>query len=183
MDKIESIQILIGGRGGQGILLAGYILGKALIEEGYYVVNSETYSAETRGGFSRSDLIATKGDVEPDLIRIRKADIAVFMYPEQMESYADLACMSATVFIDGTFTDKPYRNWKTVYIYPFTQVAREELGNHRVANMVALGYLAGKTGIIKLDTLKKVVKESVRKEWMEINLKAIDLGYTRAREK
>ena len=180
MSEVKSIQILISGRGGQGILLAGYILGKALIEEGYYVVNSETYSAETRGGFSRSDLIATKGDVEPDLIRIRKAELAVFMYPEQMESYADLVSMNATVFIDGTYADKPYRNWETVYIFPFTETARGELGNHRVANMVALGYLAGKTDLVKLETLKNVVSKSVRSEWIDINIKALTVGYEKA---
>jgi len=182
MDELESIQILIGGRGGQGILLAGYILGKALIDEGYYVVNSETYSAETRGGFSRSDLIATKGEAEPDLIRIREADIAIFMYPEQMETYADLVSIDGTVFIDGTFTDKPYRKWKVVHIFPFTKAAREDLGNHRVANMVALGYLSGKTGLVKLETLKKIIRESVRKEWIDVNIKAIELGFDRAKD-
>jgi len=177
MEEKNRIQILIGGRGGQGILLAGYILGKALIEEGYYVVNSETYSAETRGGFSRSDLIALKGEEEPDLIRIRKADIALFMYPDQMKEYADLVSDDATVFIDGSFTNKPYKKWGMVYIYPFTNKARESLKNHRVANMIALGYIAAKTGLICLNTLKKVITLTVKKRWIDINIKAVEIGF------
>jgi 2-oxoglutarate ferredoxin oxidoreductase subunit gamma len=103
------------------------------------------------------------------------------MYPEQMETYADLVSMDATVFIDGTYTDKPSRNWKTVHIFPFTKVARDDLGNHRVANMVALGYLSGRTGLVKLETLNKIIRESVRREWVDINIKAIELGFNRAK--
>ncbi|RLG59986.1 hypothetical protein DRN87_04800 [Candidatus Geothermarchaeota archaeon] len=182
MNEKRRYQILIGGRGGQGILLAGYILGKALIREGYYVVNSETYSAETRGGFSRSDLIIMKGEEEPDLIRIRKADIAIFMYPEQMVQYADLVSDDATVFIDGSFTDKAYREWKSIYIYPFTKIAREELNNPRVANMVMLGYFAGKTELVSLESLKEAIRNTVKKDWIDINIKAVSLGYSRALE-
>lgn len=182
MEEDREFQILIGGRGGQGILLAGYILGKAFIREGYYVVNSETYSAETRGGFSRSDLIVMSGGEEPDLIRIRKADIAIFMYPEQMVEYADLVSDDAIVFIDGSFTDKPYKEWRNVYIYPFTNMAREKLNSHRVANMIMLGYFAGKTGLISLDSLKEAIKETVKKDWIDINIKAVTLGYEAAIE-
>ncbi len=177
MGEKGKYQILIGGRGGQGILLAGYILGKAFIEEGYYVVNSETYSAETRGGFSRSDLIVMSGEEEPDLIRIRKADIAIFLYPDQMRSYANLVSDNATVFLDSSFIKEPYKNWAKIYMYPFTEAARRELETPRVANIVALGYFAAKTRLIKLDTLKKVIKETVRKDWIDVNLKAVELGY------
>ena len=170
-------EILIGGRGGQGILLTGYLLGKAFIEEGYYVVNSETYSAETRGGFSRSDLIIIKGEEEPDLIRISNADIAIFMYPEQMEAYSSLVSDDATVFIDSTFASKPYKPWGKVYLYPFTDVAREKLDTSRVANIVALGYFIAKTGLLSLETVEKIIKSNVKKSWVTINLKAVKLGY------
>ena len=177
MKEKNEYEILIGGRGGQGILLTGYLLGKAFIEEGYYVVNSETYSAETRGGFSRSDLIIIKGEEEPDLIRISKADIAIFMYPEQMKAYSSLVSDNATVFIDSTFISKPYKPWSEVYLYPFTDVAREKLDTSRVANIVALGYFVAKTGLLSLETVEKIIKDNVKESWVAINLKAVKLGY------
>lgn len=180
--EFERLEILIGGRGGQGILLTGYILGKAFIKEGYYVVNSEIYSAETRGGFSRSDLIVTRNGEEPDLIRISSADIAIFMYPEQMKIYSPLVSYDAKVFIDSSFVSTPEMGWGEVYHFPFTDVARKELRNHRVANMVAIGYFIGKTDVLKLDTVKYIIQNTVRKNWVEINLDAVELGYRAAKE-
>ncbi|MGC8665254.1 MAG: 2-oxoacid:acceptor oxidoreductase family protein, partial [Conexivisphaera sp.] len=94
MSSGSKHEIVIAGRGGQGILLAGYILGKALVDEGYYVVNSEEYSAETRGGDSKAELIVAK-DEEPDLMTVQRADIAAFMYTDQMSKYYKLVGKSA----------------------------------------------------------------------------------------
>ncbi len=178
--SLERHEIIIAGRGGQGILLMGHILGRAFIEEGYYVVNSETYSAETRGGFSRSDIIIMSGEEEPDLIRIRRADIAVFLYVDQMNEYASLVDDNAIVFLDSSYISKPARNWKNIYFYPFSEAARDKLNNVRVANMVALGYFIGKTRFMKLETVKEIIKHHVKKEWIDINIKAVDLGYREA---
>jgi len=181
MEKAKKYQIIIAGRGGQGILLAGHILGKTLVKKGYYVVHSETYSAETRGGDSRSDLIVTIGE-EPDLIRIRRADIAIFMFDEQMERYAKWVKDDATVILDSTYIDKPTKNWSKIISIPFSKLAEEKVGNRRVANMVMLGSLSVITGLFEVDLLKEVVAESVRPEWKDVNLKAIDVGFEAAKE-
>jgi 2-oxoglutarate ferredoxin oxidoreductase subunit gamma len=176
MNKVKRYEIIIAGRGGQGILLAGYLMGRALIEKGYYVVNSETYSAETRGGDSRSELVVTIGE-EPDLIRIRKADIAIFMFDEQMEKYSKWVKDEALVILDSTYIKEPYKPWKEVYSFPFSRLAEEELGSIRVANMVMLGSFSAITGLYDIDTVKRVTEGHVKEQWKEINLKAIQLGY------
>ncbi|MET1128405.1 MAG: 2-oxoacid:acceptor oxidoreductase family protein [Thermoproteota archaeon] len=178
------LQIIIAGRGGQGILLAGYLLGKALINEGYYVVNGETYSAETRGGFSRSDLIVfTEGDEEVDLIKVSRADVAVFMYKEQIEMYKNLVNPSAKlVMVDSTFTDKVNEPWPRVELVPFTRIAEEKVGTGRVANIVMLGVFTYVTGLVKPETVIETIKETVRPRWREPNIKAFNAGYSYAEE-
>lgn len=171
------IEIIIGGRGGQGILVMGHILGKALVNKGCYVVNSEHYSAETRGGFSRSDLIVWLEEEEPDSILISKADYAIFMYPEQMVMYEGYVSEDAEVFIDSSFELSAPIKWTKAHLKPFTEVARRELGTERVANMVALGYFIGKTGLVDVEAVAKVIEETVRKDWVDINIKALTKGY------
>ncbi len=172
------LEIIIAGRGGQGILLAGYLLGKALITKGYYVVNSETYSAETRGGFSRTDLILFTSEDEVDLITVRKADVAVFMYKDQMYSYADLVKPDAKlVMLDSTFIEKPARNWPKVVSVPFTRLAEQATGTPRVANVFMLGVFTHVTGLVDPDTMLKVIETSVHPRWREVNKKAFQAGY------
>ncbi len=177
----ERYEILIAGRGGQGILLAGYLMGRALIEKGYYVVNSETYSAETRGGDSRSELVVMMGE-EPDLIRVRKANIAIFMFDEQMNKYAKWVREDAKVFLDSTFIKKPVMPWREVYSIPFTRLAEERVGNPRVANIVMLGAFSAITGLYDVESLKKAIRSHVKEQWVEVNLKAVDVGYEVGKE-
>ncbi|MET1101466.1 MAG: 2-oxoacid:acceptor oxidoreductase family protein [Pyrodictiaceae archaeon] len=183
MSQTGRLEIIIAGRGGQGILLAGYLLGKALVSRGYYVVNSETYSAETRGGFSRSDLIVFRSEEDLDLIKVRKADIAIFMYKEQMYSYSDLVSPNPKlVLIDSTFTDKPVKPWPNTFMVPFTRLAEEATGTYRVANIYMLGVFSYMTGMIDLDTLKETIKTTVNPRWRDLNLKAAEAGYKYASE-
>lgn len=177
----ERYEILIAGRGGQGILLAGYLMGRALIEKGYYVVNSETYSAETRGGDSRSELVVMMGE-EPDLIRVRKANIAIFMFDEQMNKYAKWVREDAKVFLDSTFIERPVMPWKEVYSIPFTKLAEEKVGNARVANIVMLGAFSAITDLYDVESLKKAIRSHVKGQWVEVNLKAVEVGYEVGRE-
>ncbi len=172
-------EILIAGRGGQGILLAGYILGLALVRStDYYVVHSEAYSAETRGGDSRSEIVIASTEEEADYMKVSRASIAVFMYKEQLAKYKSKVGSNALVLADSTYIteDMLEEGWKS-YLVPFSRIAEEKVGTIRVANMVMLGVFSALTGLVSLDGLKQAVKESVKPNWIEINLKALDVGY------
>ena len=176
MSSGSKHEIVIAGRGGQGILLAGYILGKALVDEGYYVVNSEEYSAETRGGDSKAELIVAK-DEEPDLMTVQRADIAAFMYTDQMSKYYKLVGRSATLVLDSTFIKEAPKDAGKAFMAPFTDVAEKQVGNIRTANMVMLGYFAAKIGLVGLDPLVNAMKSVTNPNWVEINAKALKAGY------
>ncbi len=169
-------EIVIAGRGGQGILLAGYILGKALVDEGYYVVNSEEYSAETRGGDSKAELIVAK-DEEPDLMTVQRADIAVFMYTDQLSKYYRLVGKGATLVLDSTFIKEAPKDAGKVLMAPFTEVAEKRVGNIRTANMVMLGYFASKVGLVGIDTLVSAMRSVTNPNWVEVNERALRTGY------
>jgi 2-oxoglutarate ferredoxin oxidoreductase subunit gamma len=174
---MAEFQVLIAGRGGQGILLAGYILSKALIRRGYYVVNSEEYTPETRGGDSVSEVIFS-GEEEPCLLRVRCADIAVFMYKDQVGKFSRLVSEETLVILDSTYIAEDAIGWGKIYRCPFSRIAKEEVGDVRAANLVMLGFLSAVSGIVSREDLEAVIREMFSGEALERNLKALALGYS-----
>ena len=73
-------EIIIGGRGGQGIQLMGYLLGYSLVKfKNLYVVQTEEYGASTRGGESYTELLVSDKESEVAAVKVRNATIGVFM--------------------------------------------------------------------------------------------------------
>lgn len=171
-------EILIAGRGGQGVLLIGRILGVAAAKYcGLYVTSSESYVAETRGGDSRVDIIVADSEDELDFIKVRNADIALFLHHEQLLKFSSLVASGAKVFTDETYVrELPAGvNW-VVYRAPYTRVAEDRLGTPRVANIVALGHLVGITRLVPEEAVEKSIDELVAGEWRDVNKKAFKLG-------
>ncbi len=170
-------EFLAAGRGGQGILILGHVLGLAAAKyTGLYVTGTESYDAETRGGDSRVDLIFTDSQDELDYFKVRSADIALFMYSDQLLKYRRLVGNEAIVFIDSSFHIPELRSSWQVYRVPYTDMAEEKLGTHVVANMIALGHIIRKTGLIDREAVISSIKEVVRKRWVSVDLKAFELG-------
>lgn len=173
------VEMLIIGRGGQGILLLGRVIGVAASKyAGLYVTSMEAYASETRGGESRVDLIVSDNPEEIDYVRVLNADIALFMYPYNLAKYSEILKRDAHVFINSTFgKEHPYSTQK-VFLKPYNEIAEKSVGTSRVANMVALGHLIAKTGVQKVEHVEKALKEIISENLYEINIKALKAGLT-----
>ncbi|MCS7108585.1 MAG: 2-oxoacid:acceptor oxidoreductase family protein [Sulfolobales archaeon] len=168
----------MAGRGGQGVLLLGRVLGLAASK--YYnlfATCSEAYVAETRGGDSRVDMIIATNEDEIDYIKVRKADIALFLHQEQLMRFGSLVGSNAKVFIDETFLKEIPRNveWQ-IFKAPYTQLAEHEFRTTRVSNMVALGHLIGTLKLIPKNFIENAIDELVSSEWRETNKAAFNFG-------
>ncbi len=63
---MKNIQIKIGGFGGQGIVLAGYILGKAAsIHDKKNATLTQSYGPESRGSSFSAQLIIGNDEIDP----------------------------------------------------------------------------------------------------------------------
>ncbi len=171
-------EILVIGRGGQGILLFGRILGLSATKyAGLHVAATESYGSETRGTESRVEMIIADRGEEIDYIRVRNANIVLIMYPYNLDKYLGSIGKDAMVFLNSTYIKelegKP--EWR-IYRAPYTEIAERETGTIRTANMVALGHIVGVTGIVKPEHVEQAIKELVRKDWIERNIKAFHAG-------
>ncbi len=167
-------EIIIVGRGGQGILFMGYILGLAASKfMGYSVVSYQSYSAETRGGRTRCELIISDEEDIIDDICVSEAEYAIIMYDgglEKIRGYTKVFYNSGLVAVSAL----PEECEKIGV--PATRIALEEFGSTIPANMVMLGAFA-LTRIVTLESLAGAVREVSRSEWADMNIKALNIGF------
>jgi len=177
----RTIEVSMGGSGGQGLVLMGLILAEAAgIHEGRQVVSSQLYGPESRGGASRSDVIIS--DDEIDYPEVEHPDVLFAFNQPSANKYAPHLKPGGTVIYDSTFVSDPPKVDGTVYQLPITKLAREKVGREIVANIVAIGALAALTGVVSREALTKAVMERVPKGTEEINRKALEVGFQAAEE-
>ncbi len=168
-------QISLSGTGGQGLILAGIILAEAAILDGKQTIQTQSYGPEARGGASKSEVIIS--DQEIDYPKATSADILLAMSQEACNKYIGLLKQDGKLIVDTTLVKTiPEVNAQKLAL-PITHIARTELGNVMVANIVALGALAGFAGVVDLECLTRAVLARVPKGTEELNKKALETGF------
>jgi len=164
--------VRLAGFGGQGIVLAGYILGKAAaVYDGQEAVLTQSYGPEARGGACSADLIISREAI--DYPYIDRPDILVVMSQEAYTRYAPTLAPEGLMIIDSDLVKAEGEGFLQA---PFTRLA-EELGARIAANIVMLGFLTATTGIVSRQALEEAVRTSVRERFIALNLKALEAGY------
>ncbi len=170
-------EIRFAGFGGQGILLAGIILGRAAaLYENKYAFQTQSIGPEARGGASRAEVVIS--DNPRDYPKVRKLDILVAMSQEALNKYiSDLLDGGVLIYDSSIIENIPETKGNIkVYPLPLTETAYK-LGNKIVANVVMLGSLVSLTGIISKDSIKKSVLDMVPEKFKDLNLKALHEGF------
>jgi 2-oxoglutarate ferredoxin oxidoreductase subunit gamma len=178
------IDIKLGGFGGQGIILSGYILGKAAtIFEGKEAVLTQSYGPEARGGACSADVVISEGKVDyPYLKDIR---ILVVMSQEAYGTYTKNLDKGGQLLIDEDLVEIDKKQiqkmkWK-VFRIPATRFA-EELGKKIVANIVMLGFFTAVTDVVSYDAMKNAILSSVPKGTEQLNESAFNKGHDHGKE-
>lgn len=169
--------ILISGTGGQGIVAAGEFLSEALFDSGYEVINSRSYGSEARGGSCRSQIIVS--DTEIFDLSFGQSDILIVLSVAAFNKYQGRSKEGGLVIVDSEVIRRFNKVREDIeLVHVDAGIIALELGNLIVANMVLLGALAKFSDLITLDDLKQVVRKNMRPSMQEINLKALEAGYS-----
>lgn len=171
-------EIRLSGFGGQGVGLAGYILGKALsLYAGYEAVMTQAYGPEARGGASSADVVVS--DEPIDYPFVEQPDILVALSQAAYARFRPDARPGALVLIDDDMVD-PFADDHPRRI-PATRLA-EALGGRVVANIVMLGFLTAVTGLVEAGAMKQAIESSVKSRTVPLNIRAFEAGHEHARE-
>lgn len=170
----NKIEIRIAGHGGQGVVLAGQILGKAAAYDGKNVLQTQTYGAEARGSMARSEVIIS--DSKIGFPAVRKCDVLVAMNQESLDVHLRHLKEDGILIIDTSTVQKiPETKIRTVRI-PITDVTRKTFGESTYANIVMLGVLVKITKLASKKSMEKAIEESVPEKTIETNVKAFKKG-------
>lgn len=170
------IEVIIGGFGGQGSVLAGAVLGRAAAYDGKKVVQSRSYGAEARGGAARSEVVICNEEI--DYPMVIKADALIAMSQLAFDRYITKVKANSTAIVDEDMVKPKQDLWEGLKVIkiPATRIASQELKQPMVANMIMLGALVAITGIVTNESLIKSIKESVPKGTEKINIEALRKG-------
>jgi len=176
----ERVEVRLAGFGGQGIILAGYILGRAAtVHAGRNAVMSQSYGPESRGGACTAEIIIADGEIAYP--RLVSPDAVVVMSQQAFQRYGAERPPGSLLIVDEdlvTIAEEPQEPGPALAA-PATRLA-EDLGRRIIANIVMLGFLSGATRVVEVDVLRAAVAASVPKGSEELNLAAVDAGYEHA---
>jgi len=176
--KDNRYEIRLSGSGGQGLILAGIILAEAAsIHEGKEAVQTQSYGPESRGGASKSEVVIS--DTEIDYPKVTSPNLLLAMTQEACAKYLNDLKDDGIAILDSTFVEK-WKESPNVIALPLTTIAKETTGRTIVANIVALGAITAKSGIVSKEAIEKAVLARVPKGTEEINLKALHAGFEAA---
>lgn len=168
-------EIVITGFGGQGIVLAGQILGKAasLIDQKESTL-TQSYGPEARGGACSAQVIISSSAVHYPYVR--NPDILVCLSQEGYNKFHGLIKEQGMVLVDQDLITGIMSGIHDLYVIPATRMA-EELGSKMMANVVMLGFFTAITNAVSPGALRSTVAETVPARTREKNLAAFDKGY------
>lgn len=169
-------QVRFAGVGGQGIVMVGRLLGRAALLDGKEAVCTQSYGPEARGGASRADVIVSDNPI--DYPFVTEADALAIFFQEAYVRFRNELRPGGTVIID-TGLVQPSDDDADVLGLPATTIA-EELGNRLATNVVMLGFLIGKTGIVSRDSIEEAIRTTMNPSVVELDLRALDTGIQRA---
>ncbi len=173
-------QIVITGFGGQGVVLAGRIVGKAAaIGDKLESTLVQSYGPESRGGACSAQVTISDGEIFYPYIQ--NPDILVAMSQAGYEKYKDLLKPDGCLVVDQDLV-QPKTGAEAYFSIPSTRFA-EEMGMKMMANIIMIGFFTAVTQAISLDSARRTVMESVPRGTEEKNLKAFEKGWEYGRAK
>ena len=175
MKKIEA---RISGLGGQGVVLAGQILGRAAVYDGKNVVQTQSYGAEARGSIAKSEVIISDGKIGFPIVR--RCDILVVMNQEALDRHLKDLKEDGVLIVDSTYVKKIPETKAKIFKIPATEHAEKTFGDRIYANMLMLGALTKATNIVSEKAMKKAMKKAIQdavmKNIADINEEAYKKG-------
>ena len=169
-------EVRLTGFGGQGIILSGYIVGKAAaIHDRKQATFTQSYGPESRGGACSAQLVISDEPVHyPHLIH---PDVLVVMSQEAYDRYIpELEGRGLLLFDEDLVEVGELSEGIRALHIPATRLA-EELGRKIVANIVMLGFLSAITDLVSVRAMREAVRTSVPAGTEELNLRAFEVGY------
>ena len=192
---MTTFKIVVAGVGGQGTLLASRLLAEAAIKAGLHVKIGDTYGMAQRGGPVMGH-IQIGGETNNPQIRKGEADVLIGFEPAEAVRRGvtylkkdGLALINTrkTAPVEVVSGMMPYPDMdklfgllrqvtENIHLFDATGIA-EEAGDPITTNIVMLGSIV-ESGLLPYseEIVLETLKDSLRPQFLEMNMKAFELG-------
>ena len=170
-------EVIIAGFGGQGLMLMGRLLAYAGMLEGEKVAWMPSYGPEMRGGTANCTVIISPEEIASPVVHYPKSVIA--MNGPSLDKFEETVQKDGLIVVNSSLIGREVnRNDVAVVRVPANDIANK-LGNLKVANMVVLGAYVKKSGVVKLETIFKVLEKTLtgpKQKLIDLNKEALKQG-------
>ena len=188
---MDTTSILVAGVGGQGTLLTAKVLGNLLTSEGFDVKISEIHGMAQRGG-SVVTHVRYGSKVYSPIVEPAGADIIIGFEKMEALRWAHYLKPGGKMIVNdqkilpmpvisgvAEYPDDILKQLKEIcsdlYVLDAVSIAKK-IGNTKVFNVVVLGVLARFMNI-DLDSWSRAMHKTVPERFLDLNLKAFELGH------
>ena len=169
---------VIAGFGGQGVLLAGEVLANAFMFQDKQVTWYPCYGAEMRGGTVNCEIVMS--DDEVSCVNKDKADYIIVLNQASFDKFEERVRKGGTLIVNTSLAEEKRNRSDINYVFaPISKMA-EDLGNVKMANMLALGLLSKTSALLTVDVLEKALAAVLpphRQKLLPMNKQAMEMGY------
>lgn len=171
---MASQEIVFAGFGGQGILSMGKFLAYAGMDANMNVSWLPSYGPEMRGGTANCSVILTDEQVGSPIVTM--PDSVVVMNRPSLDKFEGTIKANGLLIMDSDLITRDTERDDLEVIKIPAQTIAKELGSPKIANMVLLGALVAKTGIVSMETLLDSLRAHGKEKFFEVNRKALEKG-------
>ncbi|WP_138206892.1 2-oxoacid:acceptor oxidoreductase family protein [Haloimpatiens lingqiaonensis] len=167
-------EVIFAGFGGQGILSMGKFLAYAGMDANLNVSWLPSYGPEMRGGTANCSVILSKEPVGSPIVT--EPSSVIVMNRPSLDKFEESMVKGGLLIMDSDLVNRDAERTDIEVIKIPAQSEAEKLGSKKIANMILLGALVKKTGIVSMEELLAALKAHGKEKFYEVNKAALEKG-------
>ena len=172
---MERCRMVFSGSGGQGVITAAIILAEAaVLYENLIAVQSQSYGPEARGGSTRTDVIIADSQIY--FPKVTQPNVLVCLTQEAYNKFYPIIRPGGTLITDTRFVKTERKVDARQVELGMYQAVMDAIGKPIVFNTCMLGAVIAIIGIVKPESILRVLETRVPPAFLEMNRKALDIG-------
>jgi len=171
------MEMIFSGFGGQGALTIGRFVAQAAMTEGKNVSWLPSYGPEMRGGTANVSTIVSAKPIASPLVS--NPNLLVALNQPSLDKFGANVTKKGLIILNSDMCPNIKKRKDVDYVIAPLSAIANEIGSMKILNMIAIGIIIKKTGLIQFKTIEKVLKEYMKgkdKNLLDMNLKAIKRG-------
>ena len=172
-----TLDVIMAGFGGQGVMLMGQLLTYAGMVLGKQVSWMPSYGPEMRGGTANCTVIVSDEEIGSPVVT--RPDVVIALNLPSLDKFEEVVEVGGVLIYNSSLIKRrPPRTDIRVIEIAANDIAAE-LGNPRVANMVALGALLEATRVVSDESMEQALRKALpahRQDMLPLNMQAISRG-------